>query len=312
MSSYIESAKASIRKIMETIQASEKRDVQFALISYRDHTDDYVTHVFPFTGSVSKAKEYVNTMSAHGGGDTPEAVADALADALKLPYRKSATKIVVIVADAPPHGVGFGNDSYPEGSPNKHDPIAIAQEMAKREIVLYSVGCEPQLGRTPFAQDLFKGLSQITGGRYVALGNSKILPDVIIGGAEEEMRLEKIRAQIEEETKAVEKEEREKNGDKAPLDEKVVTQKVTERLQTKGIEAVCLRVDDIGGGSEKTEASDIIAQCNTLPEARKLLKQLAPPPQPTQHAYAPMTRVPGGMRNAGTSFSLLLTCSRPP
>ena len=34
-------------------------------------------------------------MSASGGGDTPEAVADGLHDALNLNYRQRATKICV-------------------------------------------------------------------------------------------------------------------------------------------------------------------------------------------------------------------------
>ena len=36
---------------------------------------------------------YVNTMKAHGGGDGPEAVTAALADAFNLPWRPNATKI---------------------------------------------------------------------------------------------------------------------------------------------------------------------------------------------------------------------------
>ncbi len=60
----------------------------------------------------------------------------------------------MFVADAPPHGMGYTVDSYPNGSPNKHDPIAIAHEMAARGIVVYSVGCEPVLGSTAFARDV--------------------------------------------------------------------------------------------------------------------------------------------------------------
>ncbi len=109
-------------------------------------------------------------MSASGGGDTPEAVADALHSVLSLPYRKTSTKMYVavlgfyhyfnlgvscvFVADAPPHGMGYTGDDYPNGSPNKHDPIAIAHEMATRGIVIYSVGCEPVLGSTAFARDV--------------------------------------------------------------------------------------------------------------------------------------------------------------
>lgn len=54
------------------------------------------------------------------------------------------------------------------------------------------------------------------------------------------MKLEKIRTQIEEETKAVEKEQKEKNGGKA-VGEKVILTIVTERLQKKGIQTAALQ-----------------------------------------------------------------------
>ena len=41
---------------------------------------------------------YVNTMKAHGGGDGPEAVTAALADAFNLPWRPNATKICPLAA----------------------------------------------------------------------------------------------------------------------------------------------------------------------------------------------------------------------
>ena len=39
--------------------------------------------------------DWVNEMSAAGGGDPPDAVADGLFDALNLNYRERATKICV-------------------------------------------------------------------------------------------------------------------------------------------------------------------------------------------------------------------------
>lgn len=40
-----------------------------------------------------------------------------MADALEMAWRPNATKMVVIIADAPPHGIGEHGDGFPEGSP---------------------------------------------------------------------------------------------------------------------------------------------------------------------------------------------------
>ena len=49
------------------------------------------------------------------GGDTPEAVADALHQVKKLQWRNDSTKICVFIADAPPHGLSRGGDHFPNG-----------------------------------------------------------------------------------------------------------------------------------------------------------------------------------------------------
>ena len=50
------------------------------------------------------------------GGDTPEAVADALQQVLKLDWRADSTKVCVFIADAPPHGLGRDcSDGFPNG-----------------------------------------------------------------------------------------------------------------------------------------------------------------------------------------------------
>jgi hypothetical protein len=65
--------------------------------------------------------------------------------------------MVVLIADAPPHGIGEHGDGFPEGSPcgsSDHspsgfswltlplgrDPLQIARTMASRGIVLVSIG----------------------------------------------------------------------------------------------------------------------------------------------------------------------------
>ena len=44
-------------------------------------------------------------------------VTAALAEALDMDWRPNATKMVVLIADAPPHGIGEHGDGFPEGSP---------------------------------------------------------------------------------------------------------------------------------------------------------------------------------------------------
>jgi len=199
MGSYIASAQESIKSISEEIVATEKADVRFALVAYRDHPpqdSSYVTKVFPFTSSVSKMKASLDTISAQGGGDTPEAVADGLHDALKLDYRPQATKICVLIADAPPHGLGCSGDGFPNGCPLDLDPIKICRQMATEGITLYIIGCEPSI--TPY-KAFFEGMATITGGQYCALQSAAALRSVIVGGAREEIALDRLMYDVSKE-----------------------------------------------------------------------------------------------------------------
>lgn len=45
-------------------------------------------------------------------------VAAGLNALLKLSWRQHATKIVVFIADAPPHGIEESGDDYPNGDPS--------------------------------------------------------------------------------------------------------------------------------------------------------------------------------------------------
>ena len=108
----------NIRLIVEEIVAKQKSDIHLALIEYRDHPpqdDSFVTRVHDFTASVKEMKTWLEAASASGGGDTPEAVADAWQALLQLNWRGNATKICVHIADAPPHGLGQGGDGFPNG-----------------------------------------------------------------------------------------------------------------------------------------------------------------------------------------------------
>jgi hypothetical protein len=206
MGSYIAAAQQNICAIATKVSVSECANVRFALVSYRDHPpqdSSYVTRVFPFTPDVAEMQQYVSTMSASGGGDGPEAVTAALDDALNLPWRPNATKVAVLIADAPPHGLEPTGDGFPNGDPEGRDPLEIARRMAENAITVYAVGCEPALGGYRFARDFMCSLAEITGGQAIALSSADKLADVIINGSAEEISLTRLSREVEDEVERV-------------------------------------------------------------------------------------------------------------
>lgn len=99
-------------------------------------------------------KAHLSGLSALGGGDGPEAQTAALAAALDMEWVDDAVKMVVLITDAPPHGIGEDGDGFTESpdrklnivltinfSPNlssENDPLQIARQMAERGITLVS------------------------------------------------------------------------------------------------------------------------------------------------------------------------------
>lgn len=114
MGSYIEETKRVIQSIMHNIESkvsTEGLQLRFAIVSYRDHPpqdSSYVTKIKDFTDNF-EAITYLQTLSAWGGGDFPEAVHDGLFDsATKLNWAEvpglPVLRYIFHVADAPPHG----------------------------------------------------------------------------------------------------------------------------------------------------------------------------------------------------------------
>lgn len=117
---YIKASTDAILDISTRIASSAKiapDGLRLRLIGFRDAGDEYVTKPFPFTTDVSVMRSNLGTLVATGGGDGPEAVAEALDAALFSEWRVDATKLVILITDAPPHGIGEPTDSSPGGSP---------------------------------------------------------------------------------------------------------------------------------------------------------------------------------------------------
>jgi hypothetical protein len=196
MGSYIRSAQENILRITNDIHSrcNAKCDLQYALVKYRDHPPQdrsFITQTLEFTADVQQMKAAVDTMKAQGGGDGPEAVAAALHAVNELKWRPNATKVVVLIADAPPHGLGEQGDGFPNGCPQGHDPIGLCKTMAAKGIVIYAVGVEPVISTSyKFARDFMMAVAKITEGKFLPLGQAQILSDVIVAGAVEGMEME--------------------------------------------------------------------------------------------------------------------------
>ena len=128
-----------MKSIIHDIITSEKCLLNVALVLYRDHPpqdSSFVIQVYNFTDDAEEAKKNIDRASASGGeffdrslsflhtdvcvhlgGDGPEAVAPALHAAVHtLSWRKTAVKVALLIADAPPHGLETAGDGFPNGN----------------------------------------------------------------------------------------------------------------------------------------------------------------------------------------------------
>jgi uncharacterized protein Usg len=203
MASYIRQAQENIRKIASEISTTTDAQINFALVTYRDHPPQdstYVTKSFAFTPSLPTMQGYVDTMKAQGGGDGPEAVADGLFDILNLQWRPNSTKVCVLIADAPPHGLGESGDGFPNGCPDGHDPLQICHQLETLGVVVYAVGVEPILSTSyKYARDFMMSVASITNGKYLPLGKAELLSKVIVGGSIEGLVMDHLWEEVEKE-----------------------------------------------------------------------------------------------------------------
>ena len=98
---------------LDSIVASLRRirpgtDIRVGLVVYRDEGDEYVTRRFELTGDLASLRQQLGAQQASGGGDYPEAVDRAFAEANRFDWREDAAKVMLHVADAPPHAERAG------------------------------------------------------------------------------------------------------------------------------------------------------------------------------------------------------------
>lgn len=239
------------KKIVAEIAGEGRCDVRFALVQYRDHPPEdstFVVQASAFTASVAEMKAYVDVMFASGGGDGPEAVADGLRAAHDMAWREGATKVVCLIADAPPHGLEpaaeFASDGFPDGCPCGSDPLQVAHAMSRRGITVYCIGAEPALSSYYLARDFLRAVARITAGQFLPLSSASLLAATIVGGALEELELTSLMGAIR-----LEATQTAMAAPGATRDD--VARAVTESLQRQQVTTTHLVVDDIYAGQLK-------------------------------------------------------------
>jgi hypothetical protein len=107
MSDELSYIQRELADVIERVRAEvgERFAIRLSVGFYRDDTDAYVVRSFPFTDDIGEALDRLAEQRADGGGDFPEAVDQALEDALQNhEWSASATaRLLFLVLDAPPH-----------------------------------------------------------------------------------------------------------------------------------------------------------------------------------------------------------------
>jgi len=153
-----------IQMLKETLESAhyqlanlkEKPDIRFGMVLYKDRKDVYTTMEVPFTGDVGKFREVLQKVTAGGGGDEPEALAEGLGKSLLgLKWREGALRVIFILTDAPPK-VYKDETSYTE----------LMQEAAERGIKIVGIGASGL--RTP-GEVALRQMAEYTMGWFVFL-----------------------------------------------------------------------------------------------------------------------------------------------
>ncbi|MBX3604478.1 MAG: VWA domain-containing protein [Piscinibacter sp.] len=157
MGDEIAKLKTSMRAIAQQIgQLPGQPDTCYGLVAYRDRGDAFLTRTHDFTDDLGAFQGVLARVQAGGGGDTPEALNEALHETVHgLSWRADAARLVVLVADAPPH-LDYGGPQY-----DRDMQAALA-----KGIKLFAVGAS---GLDPVGEYVYRQLAQYTAGRFVFL-----------------------------------------------------------------------------------------------------------------------------------------------
>lgn len=161
MSGELREAKDRVRQLAEALAESRPNErVRLGVVAYRDRGDAYVTRVHALTTDVDATFKQLSSLTAAGGGDTPEdalAGLEAAIDGAGWDLAPGVERQLFLIGDAPPH-LDYRDGPRPE---------ALYARARERGIVINAIGCRSLdvLGVAAFREAAYA-----TEGRYQHIG----------------------------------------------------------------------------------------------------------------------------------------------
>jgi Mg-chelatase subunit ChlD len=155
---------------------------RISLCSYRDYDDIFVVKGIPLTNDVQRLSQFLDGVSADGGGDYPEAVDAGLRWAIQQnEFHPRARKVILIFGDAPPH------------QPRLPECLALAKDFhGQQRGVVSTVTC-----RSPSRLPEFIQIAQAGGGEaFTTADERQIMTQLMVlvfGGSHRSKVLEAFR-----------------------------------------------------------------------------------------------------------------------
>jgi len=176
MTPFIEEARRRLSEILSAVAEKEGLELRVAIVGYRDYgTGVPLTQHTPFESALKRIQRELSSLevkSPRENTDAAEAViAGLLAAVDELSWRARATKIIVLVGDAPPHGCETMFGPFPDRYAEDPTGLSLLEAGARIEgagITLYALGMIPSV--TPAydkaVEQSFGKLARTTGGIY--------------------------------------------------------------------------------------------------------------------------------------------------
>lgn len=155
MSEEIHALRGTLENVASALSTVGVRP-RVALVEYKDRGDAYTTRMHQMTTDIAGLQSRIATITAGGGGDTPEHVNEALRVAVRnLKWKpESLARLVFFIGDAPPH-LDYPQD---EGYENA------MKEAAHKGMQIYGIAAS---GMDTLGQVVFRQIAQYTGGTHL-------------------------------------------------------------------------------------------------------------------------------------------------
>jgi Mg-chelatase subunit ChlD len=154
----LQSNLVGVIRILSRMAAS----LRVGFVAFKDTDAAYLTQEFPLSPmndrNVERLVDFVQGLSALGGGDIPEPVNRALGRALEMPWRSEAQGRIIVIGDASVH----------EESRQRTLQMAEAFRTSSRSMSSPRTVSSIFTGRHPRARAFFKNLAEAGGGDFMA------------------------------------------------------------------------------------------------------------------------------------------------